>query len=194
MDNINPQGLVIPDQQQDLDMQPPQPRARRTHKDDFISSLLSKLSLREKLSKNKEIEDQNKIREQKTYDHHMDPVSHLETGSEIASFISIDEADVKDLKDPSIHARFLNIIPDFLLLRITRELRADREEREKRKLQELVPQLSESSLDAKRRRMDGSKAAECVIGTSATLSFHISFLPRTHPFTFFSQRKSVLYY
>lgn len=188
-DNINPQGLVIPDQQQDLDMQPPQPRARRTHKDDFISSLLSKLSLREKLSKNKEIEDQNKIREQKTYDHHMDPVSHPETGSEIASFISIDEADVKDLKDPSIHARFLNIIPDFLLLRITRELRADREEREKRKLQELVPQLSESSLDAKRRRMDGSKAAERVIGTQRDIEFSdILFTTNAHvpiPLPFF---------
>ena len=50
-DNINPQDLVIPDQQQDLDMQPPQPRARRTHKDDFISSLLSKLSLHKNVQK-----------------------------------------------------------------------------------------------------------------------------------------------
>lgn len=40
---------------------------------DFISSLLSKLSLREKLSKNKEIEDsdQNKNRDLKNYNHHM---------------------------------------------------------------------------------------------------------------------------
>ena len=39
---------------------PPQdvPRVRRTHKDDIILLLLSKLSLHENLSKNKEIEDQ----------------------------------------------------------------------------------------------------------------------------------------
>jgi hypothetical protein len=51
-----------------------QPHIRRTHKDDFISSLLSKLQLHEKLVKNKEIEDQNKAREMKTYNHHLDPV------------------------------------------------------------------------------------------------------------------------
>ena len=55
---------AVQPQPQDLNIQDPaQPRAHRTHKDDFISSLLSKLSLREKLSKNKEIEDQNKNRE-----------------------------------------------------------------------------------------------------------------------------------
>ena len=48
------------------------PRLRRTHKDDFISSLLSKLSLREKLSKNKEIEDLNKARDLKNFNHHID--------------------------------------------------------------------------------------------------------------------------
>ena len=65
------------DQPQDFNMQPPlaaQPRVRRTHKDDFISSLLSKLSLCEKLSKNKEIEDDNKNRELRSYNHHLDPV------------------------------------------------------------------------------------------------------------------------
>jgi hypothetical protein len=35
-------------------------RLRRTHKDDLISSLLSKLSLREKLATNKDIEEKNK--------------------------------------------------------------------------------------------------------------------------------------
>jgi hypothetical protein len=44
----------IPDQDQFPQMI--QPRIRQTHKDDLISSLLSKLQLREKLVKNKEIE------------------------------------------------------------------------------------------------------------------------------------------
>ena len=49
----------------------------------------------------------------------MDPTAFPEAGSESASFI--DEADLKDLKDPSILACFTNFIPDFLLLRITHQ-------------------------------------------------------------------------
>ena len=166
----------------------PQARVRRTHKDDFISSLLSKLSLREKLSKNKEIEDQNKTRELRRYNHHLDPDAHPDTGSDNASFVTIDEADMKDLKDPSILARFMNVVPDFLLLRITREMRADKEDREKRKLEELNP-VPEYSLDAKWRRMDGTKAAERVIGTQREIEFSdILFTTNAHvpiPLPFF---------
>ena len=148
-----------------------QPRVRRTHKNDFISSLLSKLSLHEKLSKNKEIEDQNKDRVQKNYNHHIDPVLYPDTGSETASFITIDEADLRDLKDPSIMTRFYNSVPDYLLLRINREAREEKEEREKRKLEELSSHIPELSQDAKRRRMDGSKAAERVIGCQRDIEF-----------------------
>jgi hypothetical protein len=159
-----------PAAQENMQDQAVQPRVRCTHKDDLISSLLSKLSLREKLSKNKEIEDLNKNRELRTYHHHMDPGAHPEPGSETASFITIDEADLKDLKDPSILARFLNFVPDFLLIRITREIRADKEDRDKRKLDELNSHLSESSQDAKRHRMDGTKAAERVVGSQRRLN------------------------
>ena len=169
------QQVLPPQEQHD------QPRVRRTHKDDLISSLLSKLSLREKLSKNKEIEDQNKNRELKRLNHHLDPDLHQETGSENASFITIDEADLKDLKDPSILARFSNFLPDCLLLRITREMRAEKEEREKRKLEELTSHASELSQDAKRRRMDGSKAAERIIGSQRDIEFsEILFITNAH--------------
>jgi hypothetical protein len=184
------QAAVPPDV--DMHVIPPQaaqPRARRTHKDNFISSLLSKLSLREKLSKNKEIEDLNKIREMKKFNHHMDAVAHPDAGSETASFITIDEADLKDLKDPSILARFLNSIPDYLLIRITRETRADKEDREKRKLDELNSHMSDLSQDAKRRRMDGSKAAKRIIGTQRDIEFSdILFTTNAHvpiPLPFF---------
>jgi hypothetical protein len=103
----------IPDQEQPHQMIPP--RIRQTHKDDFILSLLSKLQC-EKLVKNKEIEDHNKARQMKTYNHHLDPVSHPVSGSETASFITIDEADLTDLKDPFILSHFLAVIPDFVLL------------------------------------------------------------------------------
>ena len=173
MDPAGPEVPALPAVQQQPDLLPheDQPRVRRTHKDEFISSLLSKLSLRDKLSKNKEIEDLNKARELKKFNHYMDPALYPETGSENASFITIDEADLRDLKDPSILARFSNFIPDFLLLRITREIRADKEEREKRKLDEHSSHTFEISLDSKRRRMDGSKAAERIVGAQRDIDF-----------------------
>jgi hypothetical protein len=45
---------------------PDNTRVPHTHKDDLISSFHSKLSLREKLTTNKEIEEKNKERELKT--------------------------------------------------------------------------------------------------------------------------------
>ena len=119
----------------------------------------------------------------------MDPVAHPEAGSKNASFITIDESDVKDLKDPSILARFQNLFPDYLLLRITRKIRADKEERKKRKLDKLNSSPLESSLDAKWRRMDGSKAAERVIGSQRDIEFSdILFTTNAHvpiPLPFF---------
>lgn len=107
----------------------------------------------------------------RTYNHLLDPAVHPVPGSEAASFITIDEADMKDLKDPSILARFLAVIPDFLLFRITRENRAEKEEKEKRKLEELNPGSFENSSEGKRRRMDGSKAADRVVGTQRVQIF-----------------------
>ena len=179
--HIAPQAPVDPVVQQQ--------RVRRTHKDDLISSLLSKLSLCEKLSKNKEIEEQNKNRELKNYNHHLDPLVYPETGSENASFITIDEADLKDLKDPSILARFMNCVPDFLLLCITCENRAEKEDREKRKLDDLHSHMSDFSQESKRRRMDGSKAAERIIGSQHDIKFSdILFTTNAHipiPLPFF---------
>src|SRR5271168_3793252 len=113
--------VPIPQQQQEnpqqpiQPLQPIQPRIRRTHKDDFISTLLGKLQLREKLVKNKEIEEQNKAREMRTCNYHLDHASYPLPGSETASFITIDETDMMDLKDPSVLARFMAIMPDYLL-------------------------------------------------------------------------------
>ena len=120
-DNVQPQAQIPIPAVQDNNIPAAQPRAHCTHKDDLVSSLLSKLSLHEKLSKNKEIEDQNKNRDLKNYNHLTDPLTHPKPGSENASFITIDEVDLKDLKDPSILARFSNFLPDYLLICITCE-------------------------------------------------------------------------
>ena len=177
---VQDQDVPVPDQGP-----PVPPRVRRTHKDDFISSLLGKLQLREKLVKNKEIEDQNKARELKTYNHHLDPASHPEPGSETASFITIDESDLTDLKDPSVLNRFMAVIPDFLLFHINHENRA---EKEKRKPDESNTS-AEISQEAKRRRMDGNRAAERVVGTQRAIEFsEILFTTNIHvpiPLPFF---------
>ena len=119
----------------------------------------------------------------------MDPVTYPDAGSECASFIMIDEADLKDLKDPSILARFSAFIPDFLLLHITCKIRADKEEHEKRKLNELSSSMLEHSLEAKRHHMDGTKAAERIIGSQQDIDFsEILFTTNTHvpiPLPFF---------
>jgi hypothetical protein len=149
----------------------PQPRVRRTHKDDFITALFGKLDLRKRLERNKVIQEENKARASKTVNHHLDPVSYPQPGSEAASFITIDEADVKVLKDPSIFARLMAIMPDFLIFRITRENQAEKEEKEKRKLDELAISPSDESHEAKRRRIDGSKAADRTVGSQRPIEF-----------------------
>ena len=154
------------DQDQDqMQQQPPQDqlqiiRIHRTHKDDLISSILSKLSLRDKLSMNKEIEEKNKEREIKTLRNRQDPVTYPDPGSEAASFITIDKADIDDLKDQAMFTRFLNVLPDSLIQRITRENRHEKEEKEKRRRDETLKPSSDEFREVKRRCMDGNKAAE----------------------------------
>ena len=142
----------LPDQQNFV-------RIRRTHKDELISSLISKLSLREKLATNKDIEEKNKEREARTLRNRLDLVTYPDTGSETASVITIDQADIEDLKDQSMCARFLAVLPDSLIQRITCENGHKREEKEKRKCDDVPRSISDEFRDAKRRCMDGDKAA-----------------------------------
>ena len=79
-----------------------------------------------------------------------------------------------------------------------RKIRADREEREKRKLDELNSSPLESSLDAKQHHMDGSKTAERVIGSQCDIKFSdILFTKNAHvpiPLPFFLRCEPVLHY
>jgi hypothetical protein len=77
----------------------------RTHQDDAILLLLSKLSLSNKLSMNKDIEEKNKERELKTLHNKQEPVLHPDPESETAHLVTIAKADIEDLKDPSMFAR-----------------------------------------------------------------------------------------
>jgi hypothetical protein len=146
-------------------------RLRRTHKDDVISAILSKLSLREKLATNKDIEEKNKEREARTLRNKLDPDNYPDTGSDTASLITIDQADIEDLKDQTMFARFLTVLPDSLIQRITRENHRDKEEREKRKRDDTPRAISDDFRDVKRRCMDGDKAANRIIGLQNPIDF-----------------------
>ena len=198
-----PQDLAVPQNQQPLNdevqQRPGDNRVRRTHKDHVISSFLSKLSLREKLSTNKEIEEKNKERELKTLKNKQDPTAFPDPGSEVASFVTIDEADIEDLKDPSMFSRFIAVMPDLLIQRITRENRQEKEEKEKKEKRRLDDNQKSSSDDsrvAKRRCMDGDKAAERVVGSQSPIEFsEIMYITDTHtalPLPFF-QNKNLRY-
>ena len=142
------------------------------HSQGLISSLLSKLSLHEKLATNKDIEEKNKEREARTLRNRLDPVTYPDTGSETASLIMIDQADIEDLKDQSMFARFLAVLPDSLVqLRITHENRHEREEKEKRKHDNVPRLISDESRDAKCRCMDGDKATSQIIGLQNPIDF-----------------------
>src|SRR5271154_4798531 len=91
--------------------QPPQDpqiivRLHRTHKDDLVSSFLSKLSLREKLSTNKEIEEKNKEREAKTLRNRLDPVNYPDTGSDSSGkHAGLSRGLSRSLKRPKVDKR-----------------------------------------------------------------------------------------
>ena len=58
-------------------------------------------------------------------------------------------------------ARFLAVLPDSLIQRITHENRHEREEKEKRKCDDVLRSISDEFRDTKCRCMDGDKAASC---------------------------------
>src|ERR1700678_3773046 len=151
----------------------PQHRTRRTHRDDIVSSFLSKLQLYDKLSMNKDIEKKKIKRELKTLKNMQDPTSYPEPGSETASLITIDKEDINDLKDQTMFSKFISVLPNSLIQRITRENRHEREEREKRKCDDSSKTNSDENLtrEAKRRCMDGDRAAERMIGIQNPIEF-----------------------
>jgi hypothetical protein len=103
----------------------------------------------------------------------------------VASFITIDKADLTDLKDLSILSRFLAIIPDFLLFCITCENQA---EKEKRKADKSNTTLKNSQ-EGKWCRINGNRAAEHIIGIQQAIEFsEILFTSNVHvpiPLPFF---------
>ncbi|KAJ3497788.1 hypothetical protein NLJ89_g10302 [Agrocybe chaxingu] len=115
---------------------------------DKIIDFLKKLSLHNKLKKNKDIEAQNEARDLKTLEHLQDPVAHPDAGSETASLITIDSEDIEKLRLPSFRDQFRDVMPertanDLAILELADKVKRKREE-------------SEGGKESKRRCVDGS--------------------------------------
>jgi len=90
--------------------QPDPPREHRTHISLERTLAFKKLSLSNKLTLNKEIEQANLARERKSIDHLMDPANHPTGGSPTASLLTIEPDNIDQLRVPSIFEKFKDLI------------------------------------------------------------------------------------
>ena len=90
--------------------QPDPPRAHKTHTSPDRIQAFKKLSLFNKLTLNKEIEQANLARERKHIDHLMDPTNHPVDGSPAASLLTIEPDEIDQLRIPSVFEKFKDLI------------------------------------------------------------------------------------
>ncbi|PPQ96573.1 hypothetical protein CVT26_006302 [Gymnopilus dilepis] len=152
------------------EMVPPTPRKPKTHTTPDIIRLLKSLSLTNILKRNKQIEAENDARDEKTLNHASDPATYPDPGSETASLITIDEADMARLRVPTFYASVKEHIYNTLAARLVDDELVDKEEK-KRKGDEMSGLSSEEVRMAKRRCMDGSKHVVRKIGEAIPVEF-----------------------
>ena len=97
-------------------------RDRRTHISDQAIALLKKLSLSDKLKKNKQIDAANQERRLKSLNHVLDPTKYPKVASEEASLITLDLAEMDELWIPSIFERFKDQLTDVLYKLLSEEV------------------------------------------------------------------------
>ncbi|KAF8889749.1 hypothetical protein CPB84DRAFT_1683820, partial [Gymnopilus junonius] len=90
------------------------PRQPHTHTSAAVIWAFKSLSLKFKLKKCKEIEEQNDECNMRTLQHEADPVSHPEASSETASMFTIDDEDLEHLKHPSFTSLFKDVMLTYL--------------------------------------------------------------------------------
>ena len=144
-----------------------QPCIPRTHTSPAIIQLLKNLSLPNILQKNKKIEAENDARSTKTLNNTLDPATHPEPGSEVASLITIDPEDLARLRVPSFFASVCDFIYNSLARHLADEELREKEEK-KRKDDDI---LAEDARISKRCCMDGSNHVERVVGEPIPIEF-----------------------
>ena len=111
------------------------------------------MPLKIKLSMNKDIEQQNEQRALGAYNHLADPVTYPDPGSEAASLITIDSAEMRSLFIPSVFSSLTSVMPLYLLQLVGLK---DPQDKEKHKRDDSQTLVDEAHI-AKRRCMDGTK-------------------------------------
>jgi len=144
-------------------------RVPRTHTSPAITQMLKNLPLLSILQMNKEIEEKNAERSLKTFNHSFDPVVHTQPGSDEASLISLDDADLNRFHVPSFMASFPNLIYSKLAKWIADE--EIKEKKLKRKLTDNPKPSAEEARIAKRRCMNGQKMVPWVVGVPWQATF-----------------------
>ena len=152
-----------------IDSSVPPPRVPRTHTSLAITQMLKNLPLLSILQMNKEIEEKNAERSRKTFNHTFDPTVHTEPGSDEASLISLDDADLNRFRVPSFAASFPNLIYSKLAKWIADE--EIKEKKLKRKPTDDTKLSAEEARIAKRRCMNGQKMAPWVVGVPWQATF-----------------------
>ena len=147
-------------------------RLRRTHSSPTVIEMLKKLSLASILQKNKKIETSNDERSLRTMAHVEDPAGHPQPGSETASLVTIDSANMRLLRIPS----YFSTLREWIYPSLARELAdaelKEKEEKLKRKVaSDTDTQSPEETLRTKRRCMDGSSLVEKVSRVYSPLEF-----------------------
>jgi len=138
------------------------PCVPHTHTSLTIIKMLKNLPLLSILQMNKEIEDKNAVRSQKTFNHISDPAVHTEPGSNNGSLISLDNVDLNRFHIPSFAVSFPNLIYSNLAKWI-----ADEEIKEKlklkRKTNDDIKLSAEDTRIVKQCCMNGQKMVPWVV-------------------------------
>ena len=131
------------------------PPNRKTHINDAFSRLLKSLPLLARLRKNREIESDNDKRIKKTLDNALDPVAFPDTGSEAASFITVDSTEISLLATPNFTDVVQKEAPFYILQKLSALRISDRDKR-KRDAENIDATDADEARDLKRRTMSGA--------------------------------------
>ncbi|KAF4613590.1 hypothetical protein D9613_007896 [Agrocybe pediades] len=127
----------------------------RTHRDEDTANFLAAQDLRIKLDLNKEIELANHARTMQTIRHRTDPAQYPAPGSPAASFISIPDDDLNDLRIPAVYQAHLDVMPTYIKDRLARD-RAAEAARQAAAAKRPVDDNEDDTSSFKRRRARGS--------------------------------------
>ncbi|KAF8799675.1 hypothetical protein BYT27DRAFT_7025824, partial [Phlegmacium glaucopus] len=154
-------------------------RVPRTHINPDLIQLLKDLPFYSKLEKNKQLEADNNARTIAKLNHRLNPEIYPIDGSDLASLLTIEEADLSQLLDDDIRTQYRPVMPIAVTKWVTDTQKAMAEGEHSSLKRDSNSVLAESTKKtfaeearlAKRRCMHGSLQMPRVIGVPATIIF-----------------------